>query len=299
MKSSVLFFCVILLAFACKQENSYNQILGDNANRVSKNFPVFPEGTSFKELVVNNEKAVEVQLPNGYFFRVDGEVLEGSISFTCVCQGGNGGCYPILIGNPKKQLEPGCMSTSACSGTCKPVIVDRKEAVWDIEIGYASLIKSLEIEANKSMSVLEKNKKVKPLFSFIRFTSLPSASSEDFNDPQVKAEIQSLKEKFFTHTFTGEKLASPKIDINAKALPEGFAVLPLEVSGKVFFMLVPQNNGLVDITYRTLPVYDFPGLPKCTGGCGGQKCSMQTVHLSGDTYLYTCAGCPSNCVMTY
>jgi hypothetical protein len=62
------------------------------------------------------------------------------------------------------------MKTS-CSGACKAVIVDKKEAIWDIEIGYPALVKSLESEEKKSMSKIDESKKVKPLFSFIRFTS--------------------------------------------------------------------------------------------------------------------------------
>ncbi len=108
-----------------------------------------------------------------------------------------------------------------------------------------------------------------------------------------------MKEKFFIHAFTEEKIASPKIDANAQEIPEGFAVLPLEVNGKVFFMLVPQKNGLMDISYRTLPVYNVPGLPRCTDSCGGQSCSMKIIHMSGDTYLYICSGCSEGCVITY
>jgi hypothetical protein len=104
MKNSILIFCLVLLSFACKKETSHNQVVSnDDLSRVSKSFPTFPEGTIFKEVVLNEEKAVKVKLPDGYFFRVDGEVIEGEVNFTCVCQSGaSGGCFPILIGNPKK-----------------------------------------------------------------------------------------------------------------------------------------------------------------------------------------------------
>ena len=171
--------------------------------------------------------------PEGFFFRVDGEIAGTMRRFTCECAV-TGNCYPVLSNGPKG-LKPSCLS-EGCSN-CNLVLHNNKNSKWDIEIGDMNFIKSMEEIGIKAKGI--EGKKIKPITSYIRFKSMVSASSEDFLNTEIQQEIKDLEKSFYTDLVSKETIPFPKIDFNT-GIPEGYQAIALELKEKHFIMIVPK-----------------------------------------------------------
>lgn len=285
---------VILISCESKISNS-KEVFKKQVN-LNEEKLLFPVGSTFRELEDKGIKLFEVELPEGYFFRVNGEVGGNVKTFTCSCSQ-QGNCYPVLSVGPKG-YTPSCLS-EGCSH-CNIYVYDRREGkmtleTWEIEIGNAEFVKNLSQLFQKTDFA---NKKIKPLVSFTRLQSLYAASEIDLLDVGVQNEINDLVNMFYRDLRTEKTISFPKIDFTNGKIPKEYSVLPLEVSGKYFFMVIPNDNGLITLEYRTLPHYDFSVI-KCYGSCTGGTCKSTSAPGSNGTTLIICSGCPNSCKISY
>lgn len=284
--------CFTLIISGC--QNTQKNVVAEAEVRANTKL-LFPEGSRYKELEINGSKVIEVELPKGYFFRVDGKIEGNLKTFTCECSQ-NGNCYPVLSVGPKKQ--PSCLS-EGCSN-CLIKIYDRREnkiveANWEVEIGNPDFV-------NTVSQIIRQNafegKKIKPIVSFTKLQNMYAATETDFMDEQVQDEIKELVQMFYKDIRTNRFIPFPKIDYQSGKIPEGYRIIPLEVSGKYFLMVAPIDNGLITLEYRTLPYYDF-SIIKCYGSCSGSTCKATSAPGSDGTILIICSGCANACYISY
>lgn len=291
MKNQFCYLLVILtlLLLSCDRKNISSPIK-ETESQLSNKVDFFPEGTAYKELTINGQKVIEVQVPEGFFFRVDGEIAGTMRRFTCQCTA-SGNCYPVLSNGPKG-FKPSCLS-EGCSN-CSLVIYDNKNSKWDIEIGDINFIKSMEEIGIKTRSI--EGKKIKPIISYTRFKSITSASPEDFLDAEIQQEIKDLEKNFYTDLASKETISFPTIDFNTGSIPEGYRAIALELNEKHFIMIVPEDNGFISVDYRTLPHYS---VISCKGSCTGGNCKFTSAPGSGGSTLLICSGCANVCEISY
>ncbi len=289
--SYYLFITLVAVVLSCNRSKTFIPTK-ESASKSANQIDIFPEGTSYKEITIEEKKVIEVQLPEGFFFRVNGEIAGTLRRFTCQCNA-TGNCYPVLSSVPKGQ-KPACLS-EGCSG-CSLVIYDNKSSnlKWDIEIGNTDFIKSMEEIGIKSKSI--EGKKIKPIISYTRFSNMPSASAEDFLDAEIQKEIKELEQTFYTDLSSNEKIPFPKIDLNTGKIPDGYLAIALELNNKHFIMIVPKDNGLISVDYRTLPHYN---VVSCKGSCSNSHCRFSFVPGSDGSTLAICSGCANVCEISY
>jgi hypothetical protein len=279
----------MLLLFSCDRKNISSPINETESQLVNK-IDFFPESTTYKEITIDGQKVIEAQLPEGFFFRIDGEIAGTLRKFKCECAS-SGNCYPVLSVGPKSN-KPSCLS-EGCSA-CNLILYDNKSSKWDIEIGNIDFIKSMEEIGIKSKGI--EGKRIKPITSYTKFRSIPSASYEDFLDTQVQQEIKELEKNFYTDLASKEIIPFPKIDLNTGQIPEGYQAIALELNSKHFIMIVPKDNGFISVDYRTLPHYS---VITCTGSCTNATCKFTTAPGSNGSTLFICSGCANACEIKY
>ncbi|MDX1904080.1 MAG: hypothetical protein SFU27_07975 [Thermonemataceae bacterium] len=294
----LLSILVPLFIYSCRSTMdksllSQNEIF-DPKLMVAKGDLLLPIGTKIVESEKEGKKVLNITLPAEFYFRVDGKVRQ-EVEFTCDCTQGGGSCSPAVHVNPDGSMVALCFSLNCSSNCRKTVFSDKNAKNIQVELGYANLVAFYETETNQELDIekLFQGKRVKPIISYARLKTIPSAKAEDFKDTEVIAEIEKLKNHFYTDMQTVKQLPLPKIDKNG-SVAGNFAQLFLEVNGKSFVMIVPRD-AQISYEYRLSPVKPF----NCDGACQNSQCKLSTVPINNDEYLIICSGCPNNCTMSY